>query len=114
MWVQAAAFTLLGACPRLGPLAVPALYISAALIALGNGLVTPSLPSYVSRRTPPESQGMTLGSLQSASALARVLGPACGGLSYAVLNPSAPYYLGAFGMVVAAFIALRLQTTPRS
>jgi predicted MFS family arabinose efflux permease len=109
IWFQAAAFTLLGTCPRLGMLSVPALYLSAALIALGNGLVTPSLPSYVSRRTPPDAQGMTLGSLQSASALARVLGPACGGLSYALLNPSAPYLLGAAGMVVAAAVAMRLQ-----
>jgi predicted MFS family arabinose efflux permease len=109
IWVQAVAFTLLGSCPHMGILSLPALYLSAALIALGNGLVTPSLPSYVSRRTPPDAQGMTLGSLQSASALARVLGPACGGLSYALWNPSAPYLLGAAGMVVAAAVAMRLQ-----
>lgn len=112
IWIQAAAFALLGLSPRLGALAVLVLYLSSALIAVGNGLVTPSLPSYVSRRTPPDKQGVTLGSLQSASALARVLGPACGGLSYAALNPSAPYLLGAAGMLLAAVIAQRLQTTP--
>jgi hypothetical protein len=55
---------------------------------------------------------MTLGSLQSASALARVLGPASGGLAYAALNPSAPYLLGAAGMALAAVAAYRLRAAP--
>ena len=62
------------------------------LIAAGSGLCTPTCRRYVSRRAGADSQGLTLGTLQSLSALARVLGPAVGGLLYQALNPSAPYY----------------------
>ena len=82
-----------------------ALYGSAVLIALGNGLTTPTLPAYVSRRTGVDTQGLTLGTLQSASALARVLGPALGGLLYEFVAVSAPYYAGAVGFLLAAVIA---------
>jgi len=109
---QAAAFALLGACPRMGTFALPGLFAAAGLIAFGNGLVTPTLPAYVSRRAGATAQGSTLGSLQSASALARVMGPAAGGLLYQLLAPSAPYYLGAAGMVAAALLALGLTATP--
>ena len=108
---QALAFALLGYCPHMGGLALPGLFTSAGLIALGNGLCTPTLPAFVSRRTAAESQGITLGSLQSASALGRVLGPAAGGLLYQFFNPSAPYYLGALGMIVGALFASRLDAT---
>jgi MFS family permease len=114
MLVQALAFALLGLCPRLGLYALVALYASAGLIALGNGLCTPTLPAYVSKRAGADAQGITLGSLQSASALARVLGPAAGGVFYQALFPSAPYYLGALGMIAAAILASRLQPMPSS
>jgi MFS family permease len=106
---QAFAFALLGLSPQLGAWSLVGIYAASGLIALGSGLVTPSLSSYVSQKTTRDAQGVTLGSLQSASALARVLGPACGGVFYAAINPSAPYLLGAVGMIVAAFVALRLR-----
>jgi MFS family permease len=110
--IQALAFVTLAACPRFGSLALAGLYAAAGLIALGSGLVTPSLPAYVSQRAGATSQGLALGSLQSASALGRVLGPAAGGVLYQTLTPSAPYYLGALGMLVAAVLALRLSDRP--
>jgi DHA1 family tetracycline resistance protein-like MFS transporter len=63
---------------------------SAGLIALGNGLTTPSLPAFASRarRT---TQGVTLGALQSAAALARAAGPLVGGALYASDRPARPY-----------------------
>jgi MFS family permease len=108
MFFQALAFGLLGFCPQMGRFALVGLYTSAGLIAFGNGLCTPTLPAFVSRRAGADSQGVTLGSLQSASALARVLGPAAGGVLYQALNPSAPYYLGALGMIAAGLLASRL------
>jgi DHA1 family tetracycline resistance protein-like MFS transporter len=107
---QAFAFALLGLSPGLGSYALVGIYVSAGLIALGSGLVTPSLSAYVSQRTARDAQGVTLGSMQSASALARVLGPACGGIFYAAINPSAPYLLGSVGMIIAALFALQLRT----
>jgi DHA1 family tetracycline resistance protein-like MFS transporter len=53
-----------------------------------------------------------LGALQSLSALARVLGPAVGGLMYQAIAPASPYYAGAVGMVVAALLAIGLPPPP--
>jgi DHA1 family tetracycline resistance protein-like MFS transporter len=102
--IQALAFTLLGLSTRMG--GVVTLYISAGLIALGNGATQPALPAFASRRAPPGTQGGTLGTLQSAAALARALGPLLGGALYAMIAPSAPYLIGAGGLVIATLVAL--------
>jgi DHA1 family tetracycline resistance protein-like MFS transporter len=104
--IQAVAFALLGLSTRFGAASLVALYASAGLIALGNGATQPSLPAYASRRALPGTQGGTLGTLQSAAALARALGPLLGGALYATIAPSAPYLIGAGGLLVAAIVAL--------
>jgi MFS family permease len=104
--VQAAAFALLGLSTAFGGWARVALYTSAGLIALGNGLTTPSLPAFASRRATATTQGLTLGTLQSASALARAAGPLVGGALYATIDPRAPYLAGAVGLLAAALLAV--------
>jgi DHA1 family tetracycline resistance protein-like MFS transporter len=104
--IQAAAFALLGLSPSFGAWGVFALYASAGFIALGNGLTTPTLPAYASRRATATTQGLTLGTLQSASALARAAGPLVGGALYAAIDPRAPYLIGAAGLATAALLAL--------
>jgi DHA1 family tetracycline resistance protein-like MFS transporter len=103
--VLAVAFALLGASPIFGAAGRLALYASSALIALGNGIVQPSLPAYVSRRAGKTDQGLALGTLQSASALGRVFGPAIGGVLYSTFSPTAPYTFGAVGLLLAAVLA---------
>ena len=112
--VQTLGFFLLGLSAHVTWGAKVVLGAAAMAIAAGSGLCTPSISSYVSRRTKRESQGMMLGSLQSLSALARVLGPAFGGLLYQTIAPSAPYYAGAAGMAIAAVLTIGLApaTTP--
>jgi len=111
--IQAIAFALLGASPSFG--GVIALYTSAGLIALGNGLTTPTLPAFASRRATPSTQGLTLGTLQSAAALARAAGPLVGGALYAAIDPRAPYLIGAAGLLAAALLAVaRLRPQPAS
>jgi predicted MFS family arabinose efflux permease len=109
--VQTVGFTVLGASPRF---AAPRAALAAAcvLIAGGSGLVTPSVSSYVSRRAGADAQGRMLGTLQSLSALARVLGPAVGGLLYQSIAPGAPYFAGAVGMAIAAALAVGLPAPP--
>jgi MFS family permease len=112
--IQAVAFALLGVSSDFGQLGVLALYTSAGLIALGNGLTTPSLPAFASRRATVTTQGVTLGALQSAAALARAAGPLVGGALYATIDPRAPYLAGAVGLAAAGVLALarlRPQTT---
>jgi MFS family permease len=105
VWIQAAAFALLGLSSDFGPWGVLALYTSAGMIALGNGLTTPSLPAFASRRATLTTQGVTLGALQSASALARAAGPLVGGALYAAIDPRAPYLIGAVGLAAAGLLA---------
>jgi predicted MFS family arabinose efflux permease len=104
--IQAAAFALLGVAPMLGAWGKLALFTAAGLIALGNGLTTPSLPAYTSRRAIATAQGTTLGTLQSAAALARAVGPLVGGALYAAIDPRAPYFIGAAGLALAGLLAL--------
>jgi len=108
----AVAFALVGWSASLGSTARVVLFIGAGFIAVGSGLFTPSVSSYVSRRADLASQGVTLGALQSVSALARVLGPAGGGFSYQEVGKTAPYFLGSAGMVLAAALAFALHQIP--
>lgn len=111
--IQAMAFALLGLSPSFGGGGVIALYTSAGFIALGNGLTTPSLPAFASRRATVSTQGLTLGTLQSAAALARAAGPLVGGALYAAIDPRAPYLIGAAGLLAAALLAVaRLRPQP--
>jgi len=104
--IQAGAFALLGLSTSFGRWGVVALYTSAGMISLGNGLTTPSLPAFASRRATVTTQGVTLGALQSGAALARASGPLVGGALYAAIDPRAPYLVGAVGLLAAAVLAL--------
>ncbi|MEJ7733524.1 MAG: MFS transporter [Polyangiaceae bacterium] len=107
--LQATAFAFIGASPRFGALALLVLYLSMALNGLGSGLVAPSLSALVSRFCDARSQGVGLGVLQSAGALARVLGPPLAGLLYGHVAHGAPYFAAALGMLCAALLSIRLR-----
>ena len=87
---------------------------------LGFSMLTPSLSSLLSRRTPQALQGEVLGIGQSMLALARALGPAIGmplmGLQHpspketTLLHPSWPYWFGAAAMFVALIGGIRLRS----
>ena len=57
-----------------------ALLVAAGLVAVGNGLATPSLTALASRRTSAAHQGSILGTTQSLNSLARVVGPVVGNI----------------------------------
>lgn len=87
------------------------LILALGVIALGQGMVNPSISSLISRQAPANQQGTVLGISQAAGSLARVIGPAVGGFLYAFdkLHRSLPYYVGGTLMMVAAGIALWYQ-----
>lgn len=99
--------------------AVQALVVVPVAI-LGFSMLTPSLSSLLSRRTPQSLQGEVLGIGQSMLALARALGPAIGmplmGLQHptpketTLLHPSWPYWFGAAAMFVALIGGIRLRS----
>ncbi|MGF1665611.1 MAG: MFS transporter [Acidimicrobiia bacterium] len=77
-------------------LLVPGLVV----LALGQGIITPTLSSAVAGSTTPDRAGSALGFQQSAGGLARVAGPLMGGALFAVSSP-APYLVAA-GMTLVA------------
>jgi len=86
------------------PVLVPAL----GLLALGQGLATPSLSSLVADRSHRDRRGAALGVNQSAGALARIVGPALAGFLFDRAGVPWPYLVGA-GLVGAALVVLAGQ-----
>jgi MFS family permease len=81
---------------------------SLALAVIGFAFLTPSAQALVSRRSDPERQGEVLGVNQSASSLARILGPMFGLTLYkATATHLLPYVFG------AGLLALMLPLIPR-
>ncbi len=88
------------------------LIVPTVLTVTGYAALPPSLQALMSRRSSEQVQGTVLGIGQSASAMARILGPVVGNLLYAV-NPAhnLPYTSGA---VIAAVVLLLSTTLGRS
>jgi multidrug resistance protein len=82
-----------------------------AVIATGNGLNSPAISAFISKQSDEHTQGEVLGVAQSASSLARILGPLFGGAMFGHVSIRAPYYAAAALMLVAALASLAL---PRS
>jgi MFS family permease len=107
--IQATAFAGLVGAGAIGSRA--ALYASGAWLAVGNGLTQPAVSAFISRRAPSDRQGVTLGTNQSFSSLARTFGPALGGCLYASAGARAPYAAACLGMLVATALAARLRNS---
>ena len=76
-----------------------------AVEVLGFAFVNPSLQSLISRRSDPNQQGGILGLAQSATSLARILGPVFG-LRLFKQSPAYPYYGAAALMVLALLLII--------
>lgn len=84
------------------------LFVALTLAVVGFAFLTPSAQALVSRRTDAHQQGEILGVNQSASALARILGPTLGVTLYKSTSAhELPYVFG------AALILLMLPLLPR-
>jgi MFS transporter, DHA1 family, tetracycline resistance protein len=81
--------------------------LSVTIGVVGFACLTPSVQALISRRSDPRTQGEILGVNQSASALARILGPMVGvSLFFATPSHILPYLLGAALLVVVFLLAL--------
>jgi len=90
------------------------LYGGLLLMTSGSGMTMPSLNSLVSRYTPADRQGLSLGVFRSLGSLSRAIGPVMGGLLYWKFGSSMPYWVGAAFLVVPFFMALGLPPVPES
>ena len=88
------------------------LYVGLLFMTAGSGMTMPSLNSLVSRYTPADRQGLSLGVFRSLGSLSRAIGPIMGGLLYWKFDSSMPYWVGAAFLVVPFFMALGLPPVP--
>lgn len=79
------------------------------LLALGLGVVNPSLSAIAADAAGSGRQGTVLGFAQSAGGLARTLGPLLGGLLFARVAAGAPFVAGAVAATLAAALSMGLK-----
>jgi DHA1 family tetracycline resistance protein-like MFS transporter len=89
-------------------LAVPEAVAAMGLMAVGMGLFSPSINSLLSFHAGATERGGIMGVGQSASSLARVLGPIVAGFCFDHWGRNAPYYFSAAVMAAMVLLALRL------
>jgi MFS family permease len=72
------------------------------VLMAGHSLAFPSAGALLSRNTPPERQGSTMGLLMASNAVGRIVVPPIFGLIYEHVGHDAPWYVGAamIGLVV--------------
>jgi len=105
--------TLLAALGLFGMPFVPTDHFSLELVcmtflSLGNALLTPTVSSLLSSFAPDGMQGKILGTNQSVGSLARVVGPAVGGVAYG-WHFSYPYLLAGSISLIVSVLAIRLR-----
>jgi MFS transporter, DHA1 family, tetracycline resistance protein len=78
-------------------------------LALGMGLMQPTLNSLISQQAGGEEQGEVMGVSQSVASLSRVLGPFAAGFCFAAFGRNSPYFAGAALTGAAVLLALNLM-----
>jgi multidrug resistance protein len=71
-----------------------------SLLSFGSGILQPTILSMISTIAPDTEQGITLGTNQSMSSLARVLGPFWGGFAFQYLGYQWPFLTGGIFLVL--------------
>jgi DHA1 family tetracycline resistance protein-like MFS transporter len=109
--VAGAALITLGLAGLPFAVSLPRLLVINTCLALGMGLLNPSITSLISRQADAGERGGVMGVSQAASSLARIIGPALAGPLFTLFGRNAPYYAGA--VVMAAVVAMALRVPRR-
>ena len=99
-------FSLIGAM-GLDYLPGKALWFILPIVVIGFSAVTPSLQSMLSQAASSDEQGSVLGTGQSLSSLARILGPLFG-IKLLYQSASLPYFLGAILILIGGALIRRM------
>jgi MFS family permease len=84
--------------------------VGLALCGVGVGAFTPSASALASKQSSSHDRGMVMGTYQSSSSLARVIGPFTSGPLYAALGASAPFIAGACVALPAVWFIWRVRS----
>lgn len=82
--------------------------VTQTLLALGVGMVSPSLNGSISLTAGKQNQGHIMGVNQSMSAMGRILGPLAGGFCYGNISQNSPYFIAFTVMVICFLLCLSL------
>lgn len=77
--------------------------LATAVLSCGSGILSPILLSLVSKVAPDGEQGIVLGTNQSMSSFARMLGPLWGGFAFQFIGYEAPFLTGSI-MILFLFL----------
>lgn len=109
--------------PFIGPDAggLATLLASCAVLAIGNALASPALTSLVSKISPDDKQGSSLGIMQSGASLARAIGPVIGGIllnnavdAVDMVTVTRTFWTASSIMLVAMFTAIYVMKILRA
>ena len=81
------------------------LFVSLFLVALGQGVASPTITTLVTEHAPPDRRGEALGYQQSAGAFARIVGPIVAGALYDNVGIGSPYAVASALFAVALLVA---------
>ncbi len=87
---------------------LPILYLFAPLIALGNGVMGPSLNALITQSAGPQERGQLSGVQQSLGSLARIIAPPINNTLVGI-NTAIPFLISSVLMSVAFVLSLRLK-----
>ena len=79
------------------------------LCGLGLGAYLPSLSSLASKQADPSERGVVMGTYQSATSLARIIGPMVSGSLYAAISFRAPFTAGILVALPAVWLIVQSQ-----
>ena len=85
--------------------------IIGGLLAIGTGILQPTILGLVSREANADNQGSVLGLNQSLASLARVLGPLWGGLAYEFIGFQFPFLTGGLFTLLALIFSFYFFTS---
>lgn len=77
------------------------------LLMVGHSLAFPSSGALLSRNTPPERQGSTMGLMMASNAVGRIVMPPIFGLIYDKVGNDAPWYVGAAMIGLVVLVAMQ-------
>ncbi len=77
------------------------------VLMTGHSLAFPSAGALLSRNTPPERQGSTMGLLMASNAIGRIVAPPIFGFIYGSVAHDAPWYVGAAMIGLVVLVALQ-------
>ncbi|HZP80190.1 MAG TPA: MFS transporter [Chthonomonadaceae bacterium] len=89
------------------------LEILSALIAIGSGVLNPSLNALITHSAGPQDRGMLSGAQQGLGSLARIIAPPINN-SLVMAHTAIPFFSSAVLMGIAFLLSLRLRPLPHS